>query len=144
MDCYGLERPAYAEGTGQVPAFGRGLPTLEDCTPDLAAEVLAIAPFAAPEDRERLAEAISLRGAELVRALLVLFEDQNEALAALEDYAGAFGNLTHFAGEVMAERCPLLPTPKDEVLAAYGAALVARGEVLPVRLGDDLHLFWRV
>lgn len=144
MDCYRSQTDAYAEGVGQVPAFGRGLPHLEFCAPDLAAEVMVLASFAAPEDQERLAQAVSLRGAELVHALLALFEDQDEALAALEDYAGAFDDLTHFAGEVLAERFPLLPTPTDDMLAAYGATLVARGEVLPLRLGDDLHLFWRV
>ena len=144
MDCYEFERPAYAEGTGQVPAFGRGMPTLKDCAPDLAAEVMALAPFAGPEEQQRLAESVSQRGAELVGALLALFEDQDEALVALEDYAGAFDNMTQFAGEVMAERFPPSPMPPDDVLAAYGAALVARGEVLPLRLGDDLHLFWRV
>ena len=144
MDCFELQRDAYAEGVGQVPAFGRGMPHLDDCAPDLAADVVALAPFVAREEQERLAVAISLRGAELVRALLALFEDQDEALPALDDYAGAFDDLTHFAGEVVAERFPLLPMPPDDVLAVYGAALVARGEVLPLRLGDDLHLFWRV
>ncbi|MEL6364103.1 MAG: hypothetical protein AAFR11_04610 [Pseudomonadota bacterium] len=132
------------ERAGKVPAYGRGAPPIEGCARDLAAVVEALAPWAPPEDRKRLAEAVSLRGVALVGALLDRFEDLDEALAGLEDYAGAFDDLIAFVGDVAAARFPFLPTPADDVLAAYGASLIARGEVFPLRLGDDLHLFWSV
>lgn len=110
----------------------------------LWAEVQALAPFAPAETRERLAEAVSLRGAALVGALLARFGDVDETLAALEDYAGAFDRLADFAADVFAERHPMAPAPQALNAEAMARAMVERGEVFALRLGADLHLFWQV
>lgn len=131
-----------------VPSCARGW---EPCPPwfeDLAREVCAVAPFAAPETGDRIADVVSLRGAELVRALISRFDgDVDEALAALDDYAGAYDSLADFGESVASERCGTsasldqLPNTYYEALAQ---SLIAADHVFAIRLGRDLHLFWKV
>lgn len=143
-----IETSGQHERFRPVPSCARGWEACPPWSEDLTRAVCAIAPFAAPETGERIADAVSLRGAELVRALISRFSgDVDEALAAFEDYAGAFESLADFGENVAAERCGCdtnlahLPEAYFEKLAR---SLIAAGDAFALRLGRDLHLFWRV
>ena len=137
-----------AERVGFVPRFARRAMGETLWSADLVRKVTALAPLAAPETAERLADAVSLRGADLVRALISRFGgDLEEALAALEDYAGAYDSLADFGRSVAAERYGPgagfghLP---EAYFEAFAGALIAGGDVFVIALGRDHHLFWRV
>lgn len=137
-----------ADRVGFVPRFARGALGETLWSVDLACEVTALAPLAAPETAERLGDAVSLRGANLLRALILHFGgDLDEALAALDDYAGAYDSLADFGRSVGEERCDTLhqlAQLPEAYLEAFAGSLIAGGEVFVIALGRDLHLFWRV
>lgn len=159
MMTLGIETIGHSETARPVPAFGRGARGIENnpgdhfpekqglgatISGDLWGDVRAIVPQADDETAHRVADAISLRGVELVVALLARFGEVDEALAALEDYAGAYDSLADFAADVFAERYPHAADLSDDAGATMGAVMIVGGKVFALRLGADLHVFWRV
>ena len=84
----------------------------------------------------------------MVRALISRFDgDVDEALAALDDYAGAYDSPADFGESVAAERCGSdtnLTHLPETYFEAVAGSLLAAGDAFALRLGRDLHLFWRV
>lgn len=145
MMTLGLKTLGPVEPAGVVPPFGRwGFQDEGGIGAALWSEVPARVPGADYETTLRVADAVSLRGADLVGGLLARFHDVDEALAALEDYAGAFDSLAIFAAEVHAERYSQARDLSEADAGAMGRAMVLRGEVSILRLGADLHIFWKV
>ena len=144
MMTLGIETIGYVETVRPVPAFGRaGSWPNAGISRDLWDEARALVPQADGETVHRVADAVSLRGAELVGALLARFGEVDEALAALEDYAGAYDSLADFAADVFAERYPHTADLSADA-AAMGGMMIVGGDVFTLRLGVDLHVFWRV
>ena len=160
MMMLGLVNNQPVETPGWVPAFGRGVRRQEidagdqspdqrlafECSPELWAEALALVPDAPAETIARVADVVSLRGAELVGALIERFDDVDAALACFDDYAGAFDCIEDFAEEVAAER---FGTHPDMVLAplelaGFAQNLIETGSVFIIVLAGDCHVFWRV
>ncbi|MEM1389631.1 MAG: hypothetical protein AAGG45_01015 [Pseudomonadota bacterium] len=147
MMVLGLDTPEQVETSEWVPAFSRfDAGGRFGCSPELWAEALELVPYAPVETIARVAEMVSLRGAELVSTLIERFDDVDAALACLDDYAGAFDCFEDFASEVAAER---FGTHPDMVLAplelaGFGQNLIETGSVFIIVLEDDCHVFWRV
>ncbi|MEM9377458.1 MAG: hypothetical protein AAGA72_14655 [Pseudomonadota bacterium] len=155
-----IETNQPVEALGWVPAFGRGVrgqvidpgdqsPEQRlafECSPELWAEALELVPDAPVETVARVAGVVSLRGAELVGALIQRFDDVDAALACFDDYAGAFDCFEDFAEEVAAERFGTHPDMALEALelAGFGQNLIETGSVFIIVLEDDCHVFWRV
>ena len=156
----GLDTADLVETAGLVPAFGRGLRGQEidprdhsleprlvfECCPELWAEALELVPDAPAETIARVGDVVSLRGAELVRALIQRFDDVDAALACFDDYAGAFDCFEYFAEEVAAE---WFGTHPDMVLAplelaGFAQNLIETGSVFFIVLAGDCHVFWRL
>lgn len=145
MMTLGSETIGHLETARQVSAFGRGFRELgATVSADFWGDVRAIVPQADDETAHRVVDAISLRGAGLVSALMARFGEVDEALAALEDYAGAYDSLADFAVDVFAERYPHAADLSADAAAAMGGMMIVGGEVFTLRLGVDLHVFWRV
>ncbi|MGD1955795.1 MAG: hypothetical protein ACFBZ9_11285 [Sphingomonadales bacterium] len=160
MMVLGIETNQPVETPGWVPAFGRGCEEPETvrgtvfpsdashyrCSPQLWARALELVPDDAAETIARVADVVSLRGAELVGALIERFDDVDAALACFDDYAGAFDCIEDFAEEVAAER---FGTHPDMVLAplelaGFAQNLIETGSVFIIVLAGDCHVFWRV
>ena len=141
------ESTGHSGQSGSELCFGLSGEREQFYSPALWDEAQRLLPMAGSEQLARVADAVSLRGADLIETLIDHFQDVDEALAALDDYAGAFDDLADFGRSVAEARCPspdLLAQWPEAAFTALSGALICEGRVWPIRVGDDLHLFWSV